>query len=145
MCKSKCSLTTLSDRSERKLSLRNMHCNPTVIASPVLMLMIPTFAHWPPPRSWHKELMWFVLLVINGESRYRRRPICHAEPCCHATGVWLLLYNVFLCVFSVFCFIRELKVYWINHNKCIVWSLLSPWYCINKKEEEEKKKTHLRS
>lgn len=85
--------------------------------------------------------MWFVVLVTYGESRYRRRPICHAEPCCHATGVWLLLYDVFLCVFSVLCFIRELKIYWIIHNKCIVWSLLLPWYCINRKKEEKRKDT----
>lgn len=52
--------------------------------------------------------MWFLMLVIYGESWYRRRPICHAEPCCHATGVWLLLYNVF-CVYSVLCFMKELK------------------------------------
>lgn len=114
-----------------------MHCNPTVIVEScpyvddTYVCALTT--------SWVLELMWFVVLVINWESRHRRRPICHAEPCRHATGVWLLLYNVF-CVYSVLCFIRELKIYWINHNKCIVWSL-SPWYCINKKLEEKKTNT----
>lgn len=47
------------------------------------------------------------------------------------------------CVYSVLCFIEELKIYWINHNTCIVWSLLSPWYCIKQKKKKNGEKKHI--
>lgn len=48
------------------------------------------------------DAIWHVWNSKNGDSWRRRRPICQAEPRCHATGS---LTAAFLCLLCVTCFI----------------------------------------
>lgn len=63
-------------------------------------------------------------------------PICRAEPCCHSTPSLTAACTTCFYVLFVLCLIQNILS---KNHICIVWSLSSPWYCIEKKKMWGKK------